>query len=157
MNSIILHPAVVRYPEIVSRFFVSELQQRHENDSAGVGASFGCPTFCDMMDVLPDEVILKVAQCLDDAKDLISLAKSCYAMYTLLLHNEEVWKSLCVHVWMVDERASPPSWRLLYKFNHDLRSQLRNGSDWTETQIHMTTPSLRRSTCPCGIRNSGQL
>jgi len=42
---------------------------------------------------------------------------------SVLGENEELWRELCIYKYGVSPAASPPSWKKLYRYNHELLYQ----------------------------------
>lgn len=75
---------------------------------------------------LPRECLLKIAFFLS-AADLCNLAACNHELKDLAM-DETVWEALCRRKFEVPtHRHSPPSWKRLYQFNHELFQSLLTG------------------------------
>lgn len=68
---------------------------------------------------LPLEVLLHIAAHMTTAKELCMFARISYAA-SIAARDEVLWKRLCEDTFSVPRDCTPPSWRQLYAFNHQL-------------------------------------
>jgi len=69
------------------------------------------------LDSLPEALLLLIASRLDSAKDLCNLEavnKFCRSVGS----DNAIWKQLCCDKFGAPHSADPPSWKELYRFNH---------------------------------------
>mmetsp|Transcript_4586 Transcript_4586/g.11392 ORF Transcript_4586/g.11392 Transcript_4586/m.11392 type:complete len:144 (+) Transcript_4586:426-857(+) len=71
---------------------------------------------------LPSELLLAVGRTQASASSLVALSMVCRA-YRSLGDNECLWRELCISKYGVSPTASPPSWKKLYRYNHELLYQ----------------------------------
>jgi hypothetical protein len=67
---------------------------------------------------LPVHCVHLIASNLDDARDLLRLQSLCSAS-RYAANDDLLWKDLCMSKFSVPEDSNPPSWKELYKFNHE--------------------------------------
>eukprot|EP00192_Tetraselmis_astigmatica_P018017 CAMPEP_0117657416 /NCGR_PEP_ID=MMETSP0804-20121206/5319_1 /TAXON_ID=1074897 /ORGANISM="Tetraselmis astigmatica, Strain CCMP880" /LENGTH=127 /DNA_ID=CAMNT_0005463869 /DNA_START=82 /DNA_END=465 /DNA_ORIENTATION=+ len=68
---------------------------------------------------LPWEIQLWIGQSIESPRDLLALGATCKA-FRSLGQCELLWKALCVSKFAADPASNPPSWKKLYRYNHEL-------------------------------------
>mmetsp|Transcript_29125 Transcript_29125/g.52069 ORF Transcript_29125/g.52069 Transcript_29125/m.52069 type:complete len:139 (+) Transcript_29125:264-680(+) len=71
---------------------------------------------------LPSELLLAIGRTQASAAGLVALSMVCKS-FSVLGENEELWRELCIYKYGVSPAASPPSWKKLYRYNHELLYQ----------------------------------